>query len=405
MMVLLLSMLLLSLLCVPIVLGMGVGPSRKFISFTPGETIEGELFVTNQEKASFWLGVYPEGDLSEYVEVEEQLILVDNNDVMVRIPYKIKLPQSAKPGDNTIELVLRQFPIDKDIEGTTISASIAVIAEVIIRVPYPGKYAEGKMFISDAEDMDKPTLFTVMVYNYGTEHIGEAKAHIDFYSPTGDKVGEADSYPRAVSPKEEVRIDAAWEKQVEMGTYRAVAKVGYDNKEFQIEKVFDVGKFTIELSDVQVSQFKLGDVARFSMSVFNNWNKKIDGVWMDVIITDEDGKEMTRFKTPAIDIPSEEMGEFEGYWYTAGVMPGYYNIKFIIHYGKKTTQKEMQMKVDYNKIEFVGMETGYVTAEAPESVKTENLLLILIIAVVVLLIVMNMVWFYFLSKRMRGKNE
>ncbi len=296
--------------------------------------------------------------------------------------------------------MLRPFP--EDIPGQAVKATVAVIAEIVVRVPYPGKYAEGKMFISDAEDMNKPTLFVMMVYNYGEEAISKVNAHVDLISPTGELVGAADSNSRSIMAKEEGRLNVTIPKNMRSGSYTAKALIQYDGKTILIEQAFDIGRFVIELSDVNVDHFKLGDVAKFDISLFNNWNKQIDAVYSEVIITDDDGQEMTRFKTAAVDIPAEQIEILEGYWYTEGVMPGYYNIKFIVHYDGKITQKTKRILVDTNKIEFMGG-IGHATTQTSSGFSGTNLMMVLILAVVVLLISMNMVWFYFLSKKFREK--
>ncbi len=387
--------------------GFGVGPSRQYISYTPGETIEGELYLMNDEKNTFKVGIYVEGDLADYVTLDQQLLDVGRNDMIKVVPYKIKFPKkSPRPGDNKVKIVFREFSTDKDVDkGSSVRANLAIAAEIVIQVPYPGKYAEGQLFISNAEDMDKPTKFTVLLDNYGTEDIAQAQAHINIFSPTGDKVGETETNARSLGAKEEVRLDALWDKEVKMGSYIAKAKVTYDNRSLTLEQPFDLGRFTIELSDITVDKFKLGDVAKFNIKLANNWNKKIDSVYSEVIITDENEKEITRFKTAAIDIPAEEVGQLEGYWYTEGVAPGYYTIKFIVHYAGKMTQKIIKMKVDLNEIKFFNEGTGYVISKSEEGkgMSTQSLLIVLILAVVILLIIMNLGWFYFLSKRFKEK--
>ncbi len=386
------------------VLGFGLGPSRQYVTYTPGETVEGELYIMNTDKQDFKAGVYAEGDLADFIEFDESLFDISKNDLLTVVPYKITFPtKMPKPGDNKMNLVVRQFPKDDEMKGTVVKVNMAMIAELIVRVPYPGKYAEGKMFISNMEDLEESALFTIMVYNYGSEFLDEVKAHIDIVSPTGDIVGKADSHTRTLGAKEEVKLDLPWEKTVKMGTYTAKARVDYDDKHFEIERAFDLGIFTIELSDVKVDKFTLGDVAKFDIALMNNWNKMIEGVYSEVIITDMTGKEMTRFKTAAIDIPAEQIGKLEGYWYTEGVAPGEYEVKFIIHYDNKMTQKKLNILVDTNKIEFLGQGTGYAVTAGSGQGGSQGMLMILVILVVILLIVMNLVWFYFLAKKMKDK--
>ncbi|HII72152.1 TPA: hypothetical protein HA265_05340 [Candidatus Woesearchaeota archaeon] len=406
--IILLVMMLLGLVAVsaPGAEAIGVGPSRKIISFAAGQEISDELMAINNDRKAVRLGIYAQGEFSDSVTFERTLYDIGEGQVLTAIPYRLKMPASAKPGEHKLELVVREFPPGTDIEGSTVTAAIAVISEIIIKVPYPGKYAEGKMFVSNAENMDKDTQFTIMVYNYGSEDIDQLSATVDIYSPTGDKVGSAETNRRSAKSKEEIRLAAMWPKEVKMGSYIAKVTVKYDDKEFFIEQPFDIGRFTIELSDVKVDNFRLGDVAKFDVSLMNNWNKQIDGVFIEFIIDDNNGNEMNRFKTAAIDIPAGELGKLEGYWYTADVMPGIYQVKMQVNYAKKITQKIMTIEVDTNKITFLGEGTGMAISQAEQKeISTQGLLIMLIIVVVILLIMMNVVWFYFLTKRFKEKSE
>jgi hypothetical protein len=386
------------------VIAMGVGPSRQFISFAPGQKIEGELLIINDNNEHFRAAVYPQGAFEENIKIGTPLVDVNPEDAMVSVPYEINFPLTApKPGKHTMEIVVRQFPPDTDVAQPTVSANMALIAQIIVQAPYPGKYAEAKLYITESGDMDTPTKFGFSIFNFGTEDIANAYAEIDIFAPNMEKVAELTTNKRPIKSKEEGKLQVDWRPAVEKGTYKAMITVFYDDKDIKIERDFDLGMFVIDVSDIKVENFRLGDVAKFDILLFNSWNTRLEDVYVEMSVEDSKGKEMTEFKTAAVEIPAKQAKTLEAYWYTEGVAPGIYKVKLIVHYAGKMTQKEYDFEVDTNSITKLGATGEAVSAEDIKEVSTQGLIILLIIIVLVLLIGMNIVWFYFLSRRLKGK--
>ena len=383
------------LLMSEMILALGVGPSRQTISFAPGQKIQGEMIIINDAREEFRAAVYPQGDLAEYMIIHTPLVDVSSDDAMKRVNYEINFPTSApRPGEHKLEVVVRQFPPDMDVNDVaTISANLALISEIIVKVPYPGKFVDAKLFISDAEKRDTPTRFSVVLYNFGTEDIDEAHAKIEIYTPSWEKITEFETDNKQIKSKQESNLQAIWVDEAEKGTYKAVITVYYDDKETKIEKDFDLGTFMIDVSDISVEKFRLGDVAKFDILLFNSWNTEIDDVFVELLVEDSAGKVMTEFKTGVIAIPAHEIGTLEAYWYTEDVAPGVYHIKLIVNYVGKMTQKEYEFEVSTNSITKLGAVGQAITEEEIKEVSTQGLIIMLILIVLVLLVGMNIVWF------------
>jgi len=390
-------------------IGLGVGPSRQYISFSSGQKIQGELIIINDGKEDFKAGVYAQGDIADYVNIISPLVEVSASEITKSVNYEINFPNTPPtPGEHRIDLVVRQFPAGSTAdEGTTVSANMAVIAQIVVKVPYPGKFAEGKLFISGSEKNDTPTSFVVMLYNYGTEEIASAYADIEIFGPTGEKVEGLTTDKKALKPKEESKLQAVWQPKVGKGTYKAVVNVHFDDKDFAIQQDFNIGIFVIDVSDISVKKFKLGDVAKFDILLFNSWNTEMKDVYVEMQVEDNTGKRMTEFKTGTINIPAQQAGSLEAYWYTDGVAPGIYKVKLLVHYAGKITQKEYEFEVNTNSITKLGAGAvgQAVTAQGETGASSQKVIIVLILIVLVLLVAMNIIWFYFMSKKIKGKGE
>jgi len=385
-------------------LALGVGPSRSMVYFEPGAKINGTLFIINDAGQAFKAAVYAEGPFSENVKIKKPLLDVASTEGMKEVQYEIEFPNTeAKPGEHKLELVVRQFPQGADTEGTTVSATMAVISQLIIMVPYPGKYAEGKLFINGAEEPNSTATFTISLQNFGTENIVAAKAKIEIFGPTWEKLAEFYTDEKPIKSKDTGKIEAQWKPDVNKGSYVARATVYYDGKEFKIEQGFNVGTFMIDVSDISVKKFTLGDVAKFDITLLNSWNTEIKDVYVEMTVEDSSGKKMTEFKTAAIAVQAQKEGTLEAYWYTEGVMPGIYKVRLLIHYAGKLVQREYDFEVSTNSITKLGAVGQAITQEEVEEVTSKGLIILLIIITLVLLIGMNIAWFYKLNRLMKGK--
>jgi hypothetical protein len=158
----------------------------------------------------------------------------------------------------------------------------------------------------------------------------------------------------------------------------------------------------IYVSDISVKNFRLGDVAKFDILLYNSWNTEIKDVYVEMTVDSKEGKRMTEFKTGVINVPAEKEGKLEAYWYTEGVAPGIYNVKLLVHYAGKLTQKEYEFEVSTNSLTKLGAVGQAITAEEMQETTSRGTLILLIILTLVLLIGMNIMWFYKLNKMMKG---
>ena len=106
-----------------------ISPSSIKIDFQPNYE---ETFTFRTERSEN-IGVYIEGDLAEYVTVEEDDIAKDGTFVI-----KVKLPAEIEtPGKNLVFVGL----IEKGKGGGTVAGVASIRTPINIKVPYPGIYA------------------------------------------------------------------------------------------------------------------------------------------------------------------------------------------------------------------------------------------------------------------------
>ncbi|MBT5021257.1 hypothetical protein HOK51_06125 [Candidatus Woesearchaeota archaeon] len=326
---------------------LGVIPSRKYYDFESNSIINNELTVMKDPGSKFTAQVYAKGELAEYISFEQELITSDAGSGSFNIPYTINLPTNIESaGNNMIEIVVEEVQG----EGIGIGTLLSISAQVIIKVPYPDKYAEGKISIK-GNKVGEPVYFTNRVYNLGSEDIDSVHANVEIIDPDDNKVGEVKSDSTNIATKSETNIVTSWIADVPSGEYTSVSTIYYDSATYQIRKKFSIGLMEIALYNLNVSSFNLGEVAKFDIALLNLWNTKLDNVYIKFGVYDDSGKRLGEYQTLPVSIAARGISSTDAFWYTKDIAPGKYKLKLEIYYGDNMFEKEVEIIVGMDYIE------------------------------------------------------
>ncbi len=370
---------------------LGIAPSHVDVTFESGLEKTIQLKVMNNAYKDFDAVVYVEGTLAEYIIIDEPMVKLTKDQDSKIISYKIKLPQSLeKQGLHEASIVVREIPKDTK-SGTTVTANVAVVSKLKVMVPYKGKYAEIKLFVTNFKQ-NQESNFAVEVINLGTENILDAYAIINIYDPLNNKIATTTSNKVQINSKNKEILIAKWAPNIGSGNYRAVATLMYDGLNTKDEKPFTIGIFELDIASISVSNFKLGGIAKFDILVENNWNEEVPNVFAETSVKDDKEKVYTQFKTASADIPAFGSQELNAYWDTAKVIPGAYKLDIVLNYLGQKTEKIFDIMVEYDKItaSLVGKAIAVEEEEKPAVLKSVYILIFL----VVILIIFNVIIYF-----------
>ena len=390
------------LVCLLIVLtlqnvsAIGITPGRTTIDFEPNLDKEVSFSIINSEHKDMSVLLYAKGELSEYVSLSQEAIDLSSQEDSKLSIYTMTLPEELEPGPHIAEIVALEVPEDAELAGTVIGATVAVVTQLYVHVPYPGKYLDLDLNILEP-DSGHTTTFFIPVTNRGKLDIKKAKAVIEIYSGT-EKVGEVDTGEIGVLVGERKELVGKWDANVNMGRYKAKAVLTYDGEERVIEKEFNVGEAKLEIEMITVKDFTLGEIAKFNILVNNKWEEEIKDVYVQMIVYGSEKDILADFKSPNYDVPSLSRGEVVSYWDTEGIKKGTYDGKLILKYGDKKNEKNVKIKVEDYNIEVIGL-TGRVIVEGKVDFNLNNFL----IGGVMFLIIVNIIWFVIVKRLMKRK--
>jgi len=389
------GMLLLTLMSMP-ASAIGIAPGRTTVNFEPGMHQEIAFRVENNEHKDMKVLFRVEGELAQYVKLKELLVDFSAGEESKMFSYIIDLPQSFdKPGDHEANVIAQELPKDLKAQGTYVGATAAVATNLLVKVPYPGKYAEIRLDISEAQ-VNGTTVFIIPVLNFGTEAISKAKGTIEIRGPTNEVLATLETNVLSIPAKGTGELTAGWIANVNAGKYYAVATVNYDGKLAKAEKVFGVGNLYVEVKDIVVKEFTLGDVAKFNILVENKWNEKLDNLYAELIVSNDKGDQLASTKSASTSIEALGQTTLDVFWDTEGVQSGIYNTKVVLHYGDKSSEKQLKIEVTLDKIKtsFVGATAQVVGVEQKGILQNSALMI-----AIVILVVINLGWFIYMRKR------
>ena len=377
---------------------LGVTPARTMVSFSPGLEQTVKFTVVNSEYKNIGIKIYVQGELNQSIALSETEFNMASTEESKEMFYTFTLPQSLSPGPHTADIVILQKPGGVEASEAFVGATVAVVTQLVVNVPYPGKYAVADLNVLNAQQ-NAETTFVIPVVALGAEDINSAQASIEIFDKNNIKVGELNTQPISIQSGKRGEIVSRWIANVPLGRYVAKAVLVYDGHTLDLQKEFAVGNETLELQQVTVPNFNLGGIAKFEMLIENKWSEPIVGAYSQTQVFKDDGNVIADFKSPTYDIPALTKSIFVSYWDTAGLDAGIYNTSVFMRYGIKYSQQNIQLRVSENEIIALGL--GFVISQSGGK---GNLVTVLII-IVILLVLMNIAWFFVFRKRIGNKNS
>ncbi len=380
---------------------LGIAPSRELMTFD-GQPHTISARIINNEHKDMNVVIYAQGDLAEYVKLSESAVMIPNTEYEHPFTYTVTLPQNLTPGTKDINIMVMEVPTGMNVPESAqnmMISTITVIHQLKVTVPYPGSYAEGILYVSEG-NVNESTTFDVDIVNRGTDTIPSATGELVIKGPTNEEIARLKATPLStISPKTAQKFEVNWIANVNPGVYYAEFIVTYAGKQLVLRKTFMVGDYHIDISDINVKDFKLGTIAKFNMDLVNKWNEPVDNVYAEIQITDSKGTVIADTKTITTTVTPLTTSTIYAYWDTQGIGAGTYDVHAILHYNGKTTERIYKALVGINAITIENsMTTGNAVTGSTKSASSTSTLVILV-GILVAINIGWLIYFKFLKKK------
>lgn len=383
---------------------LGVAPSRKIVEYSPGEQSY-TIRIVNNENKDMRVMVYFQGELAEYASIAQNIITVNSNEPEKSVTYNVNIPAGLTPGTKKLDVMMLELGanIDTekiDLDKTMIFSTVLIVHQLRVNVPYPGVFAEGVLYISEA-DVNETMTFTVNVLNKGTSQIKDVNGELVIYGPTNEEVRRIKSSSIAsIESGQAEKIVVNMLTDINPGLYTAEFIVNYNDKQFVLRENFRIGSQLIDIEGIRVENFKLGTIAKFDVDLLNKWNQPISSVYADMKVLNSQSIEIAAFKTAPADLKQLSHGTITGYWDTREVDIGSYDIKVVLHYEEKTIEKIFKTVVG---IDSITLQDPSLSGQVISSEGGGNKLSLLYILVIISIVFNIGLFVYF--KFMRKKKQ
>lgn len=378
---------------------LGITPGRTSIDFAPNLEKEVQFSVLNNENKEMDVIFFVQGELNKSLSLFETKTEFKKEESSKGFRYKIKLPEKLEPGLHTGDVVALELP--KLSEGETfVGATVAVVTQLYVFVPYPGKYVDFDFNVLNPEQGDTAT-FVVPVVNRGKLGIGEVRAVIDIYTVLNEKIATLETDHNSLSPGGRTELSVQWLVNVNPGKYFARISVFYDGESKSMEKEFGIGENVLSIESILVNEFTLGEIAKLQILVDNKWNQELKGVFASLIVYNPNSEIMADVKSSSEDISPLSRKELLAYWDTVGVEEGEYDGKLMVVYGEKSSDKNLLLKISADSLDITGVGYAIRGKRGGTGVTLTSILLVLVIV----LLVVNLAWFVFFRRFIGRKDK
>jgi hypothetical protein len=396
--ILVLAVMMLLLALPSAVYSLGVSPGRTTVDFSPGLQKTVVVNVLNNEKKDMQLAIFARGELANYVSLSQDSMSFLPSEGQKQFTYNVSLPSTLDPGLKEAEIVVREVTGGSSEGETTVRALVAVVSQLHVNVPYPGKYLTADLFVEEAKQ-GEPVKFYIPVKSYGEDRIDSAAPTIIIYSQNGTEMARIAGEAVSIDSQQSHEFGLEWDANVQPGIYRAAASVDYDGNRVAAEKQFLVGEFFLKPLDISVNNFRLGQVAKLNILVENIGNTVISDASANINLKDDAGRQAADITTQPAEVPVGSSTELYGYWDTADVQQGTYTGSLKVGYGDKFAEKQIKMLVQEDAIstEIVGV-TGQVIGSAGGG----GLAIKPVYLILAFLIIANIVWMVYYRKKRQG---
>ena len=178
--------------------------------------------------------------------------------------------------------------------------------------------------------------------NFGTDDLF-VRANIKIFDD-GKELEEIDTESIEVGIGDIGKIISHWNAPSK-GSYNALVEVDY-GKVITLEKDFFVGEVFMNVDDVSLGEFELGDVVDVDIVLESEWNYVVEDVYADVVVKDKDGNKVNEFKTTSEDISDLSKGTLKGYWDTTGISSDVYEFVIKLNYAGKTSEEIVMVDIE-----------------------------------------------------------
>ncbi|MBN2052099.1 hypothetical protein JW756_01230 [Candidatus Woesearchaeota archaeon] len=252
--------------------GIGASPATKTLLYEPNQVIELDLNILNPEQNDMQVSISSTGEIQDMIFIQEPVINVKAADYKTPFKVIVQLPSELSPGTHSGHV--KMTPLLENNDQSGVIAFVAPQIRITIRVPYPAKYADVSLLITEVDE-GTPLPMAVLFDNLGSEDIQRAGASIELYNPAGELLDKTSTNEISIAKNTLGNARAQSSPILRKGAYRAVANAYYDGFEKSTESNFTIGIPVIKVKELFPKKLVRGEINKLDFKVSSDWNTEL----------------------------------------------------------------------------------------------------------------------------------
>ncbi|TAL62311.1 MAG: hypothetical protein EPN88_13425 [Bacteroidetes bacterium] len=327
-------------------IAINISPGKTAIDAEPGLTTEIKYTASNpsvdRDSTVILSKAKTDDALMKYVtfeggtEEENPKLFIPKGgsaNFVVKINLPQKLPENMTPGEHKLYIGINEDV--SELPPGSVVALTNIYSLLLVRVPYPGIYADILFGISDI-NYGQSLPMSVVFTSRGTDVVKSVTASAVVYSENKSLISLPMRREQNLQPTETRPL--SWELEpntLPPGDYRATAHIEYDGQTKDLATTFRVGSEDLDITNTTTT-VESGGIRRYDLDIVSKWNNQLKNIYADIKIIDN-GTVIQKTKTPYLEAlePWNE-GRLSGFLDTTEIKPGTYDSEITIYYGHKS---------------------------------------------------------------------
>lgn len=355
-------------LTVNLVSALGIRPAKTIINSDETKDFSGNFWVVNGEEREFTTDIYLEGEMAEYVTLKTNTLTFRSDDEAKAVEFEVHLPEQVPPGESTAVIVVEEKLRGND--PKVISSKVVLKHKIRISGPYPDKFIEAKL---NFHESDEEIEFVSEVTNLGKEDIDKIQT-IFYVNDKQQEEHSLETVEESLDRQENKLLKAKIDKDVfERGEFEVSAVTKYDDQQIEVLKMLMVGKPDIDVTYFD-KYFIAHKVNEYTMELLNNWNKKMENVFVDVLVM-KDNQQIDEFRTKSLDIEGLLREKIKDYYDARERGEGSYRFDLEVNFWNSIKMEQKKQSFDVEMLTEGGYEesnalTGGAVSNSGSSLNT-----------------------------------
>src|SRR3989344_480817 len=333
---------------------LGITPPVYDFAYAPGEKHKFNFNIRN-DGAPTYINVTAKGSFAPAIHANTYYFFLKSGEAK-DVTIELETPELKTPGKHITELFFTQVAPKRYGRPSELSAVVAVVGQLMTRVPFQQKHAEISLGTSNTKHGEK-AYFTVSVANYGIEMINKASGMI--------RIADEKNSASATAPLTDLTnlgSLATCTMYAEIGTqslrpgkYSATAIIDYDTLKASDTEEFKITDLAINILGITSPDVMQGQLAKVTATVESLWGEDINA-FAQINLKDASGATVAEATTPTTNVPAFGNTALIAYINTNNVPAGSYTAEVTVNYAGKqasgTSQITINEKPQQKKYEF-----------------------------------------------------